>query len=184
MPRDNPSGADNQQGSPTDVEIAWLAGIFDGEGWIGINRSLRYSTGKYRYSAGSVLATTSERLANRISQLLEQLEVKFFYIDTPARKGSDESWRRRKWNISIVGNTQTKKLLLALSPYLVEKYVQADLVLAYIEARGKMPSRPGGYDLAMNQSIRDLGNHFQMLLRDDRNRDDPSETVRLASLVE
>jgi intein/homing endonuclease len=179
-PRKNPSGAGNVQGSPTEAELAWLAGIFDGEGWIGVNRSIRKTTGKHRYSAGSVVATTSERLAVRIHDLLTKMSVSFFDIEVEAKMGSDGSWRRRKWNISVVGNIQTEKFLRAIQPFLVEKEVQAKLVLEYIEKRAELPHRPGGHNLTVNQEIRDLGEHYQGLLREDRHRDDPSTTTRLA----
>ena len=180
VPREKPSGAGNEQGSPTDVELAWLAGILDGEGWIGVNRATRKTTGKHRYSAGCVVATTSPRLANRIHELLIRLGVSHFFIEVPPKTGKDGSVRRRKWNISIAGNTQTGVLLPAVLPYLVEKAAQANLTLEYIARRGELPHRPGGHNLAVNEKIRALGEKYRSLLGADRNRDDPSTTTRLA----
>jgi len=180
VPRNNPIGADNEQGSPTEIELAWLAGVFDGEGWIGLNRARRSNSRHLRYTACSAITTTSPKLADRIDEILTRVGVKHYRIEMPAKMGKDGSWRRRKWNITTGANVQTAKFLSAIRPYLVEKQRQADLVIEYVEWRSALPTRPGGHAENIIVGMKERAEETMRLLREERFRDDPSTTTRLA----
>lgn len=179
-PCDNPSGADNEQGSPTEVELAWLAGVFDGEGWIGLNKQRRSNSSHLRYTGAAVVATTSPKLAERIRDILTRLDVKCYYVETPAKLGADGSWRRHKWNISVSSNKMTARFLSAIRPYLVEKQNQADLVLEYIAWRAGQPARPGGHNQTVILGMKEKAEEVRKALHEDRWSCDPSTTTRLA----
>lgn len=181
VPRENPAGADNEQGSLLDTDIAWLAGHFDGDGWIGLQRSKRTGSSKQiRYSAACMIVTTSSRIALRVSDILRALDLRYYVYESPPKVGKDGSPRKRKWNISIQSNVQTLKFLQTLRPYLVDKGKQADLVMEYIVWRQSQPRYTGGRAPDLVAEMKQWGDGTMEMLREDRNREDPSEITRLA----
>ena len=183
-PGDNPGDTGNQQGSLTPTDLAWLAGFWDGDGWIGITKAKRSVTKKNRYSASVAMATTSDRITHRVVDLLQRMECPVTsQHKRPALKKSTwtgaDVWHREKWNITIRSNSGTKRFLEAIRPYLVEKGVCADLVLRYVIWRESMPTQ-------IHNSKADLiareAESIIRLLRLDRQRNDPSETVRSAPM--
>src|SRR4051812_5788974 len=99
MPRENLSGADNQQGSP--VNIAWLAGHLDGDGWIGIIRARRTGRDYYRYTASLACMSTSWRNIEKCRAILDSFGVNTYLKETDSYTGKDGSKRKRIWNLSL-----------------------------------------------------------------------------------
>src|SRR5665213_395086 len=92
-PSKNPDLTVNQQGSPTDIELAWIAGLWDGDGWIGITKAKRSNTKKNRYSASVMLVTTSDRLAQRAEDIMHRMGCPLTtQYKRGAYQGSDGSW--------------------------------------------------------------------------------------------
>ena len=166
LPRENPSGADNEQGRLTD--LAWLAGLMDGEGWVGLIRARRPNRNYQRYTASMSFTTTSDRIAGRVHRILSDLDV---------------SPRRPKWEIGTRSNKGTKVVLEAVLPYLTEKRVCAQLVLDYIEWRGAQPAKPGGNAQNIVRGMREKAEEVMADLRADRERSLPSTITRLAPLL-
>lgn len=184
QPSENPSSADNEQGSPlTATDLAWLAGHFDGDGWIGLIRQRRKGTQYLRYTACAMVATTSDRIRDKILTSLDQLGIVWFCNETPAKHvvgpGRD-SWHRVKWDITVRSNKQAKAFLTLILPYLVEKKPQAVLTIQYAEWRESLPRNPGRYGDEISSSIQDRAEETMRLMREDRNRHDPSTTTRQA----
>lgn len=131
-----------------------------------------------------MIATTSKRIVDRIDSILTALEITHFVYTVPEKKviraDGTESMHRRKWNISVRSNTMAKKLLLLIRPYLVEKGIQADIVIEYVDWRATLPRNPGRYGDGVSTAIQEMGELTMQRLREDRQRDDPSETARLA----
>jgi hypothetical protein len=178
QPSDNPSGAGNEQGSPLKaVDLAWLAGHFDGDGWVGILRAVRKSNGRTRYSGGAQIMTTSQRIADNAAMLIGLMGATPTVVVTEPRVGSDGSPRRRKWTVAARSSMAAEILLRNIRPYLIEKGIQADFVLDYIEERKRFGYRPSPAEQAHLQSFAEMTIE---MLRGDRHRDDPSTTTRLA----
>ena len=114
---------DNQQ------ELAYLAGIIDGEGSIGLY-SFKRSHGVTMHSRVSVV-NTSQALIDYLASLLAKYGVPFHM-----------QWRAPRSNrhrptafITVGRHSGVKKLLLLVRPFLVAKTKQADLLLEYVESR-------------------------------------------------
>ncbi len=185
-PGENVVDTDNQQGSLTSIELAWLAGLWDGEGWIGITKAKRSNTKQNRYSASVVFCTTSDRLAMRVEHLLIQLDCPPTTVyKNPRQKKSTwngkDVWHRERWDITIRSNKGAQVFLEAVAPYMVEKSVCADLVLSYIQWRDKFPYRSGP-GKQQQQMIASKAETIMELLRQDRKRNDPPETTRLTAV--
>lgn len=181
QPGENPRDTDNQQGSLNESDLAWLAGYWDGDGWIGVTKAKRSVTKKNRYSASVMTGTTSERIAHRVVDIMQRLGCPVTsQYKAPAQKKStwtgQDVWHREKWNITIRSNSGARVFLEAVGPYLVEKGIQADLVLRYIRWRESMPTQ-------IHSSKADLiareAEQIIFLLRQDRQRNDPPQTTRL-----
>lgn len=173
QPSNNPRGADNEQGSSTATDLAWLAGHFDGDGWIGLTRQVRKNSRHIRYSAGAMIVTTSDRITDRVVGILEAEGITYFCAEVAPKIGSDGSPRKRKWNIVIRSNSQSQAFLKLIRPYLVEKGTCADIVIAYTEWRGQHPQSPGRYGDAFSQEIQERAVEAIRLLREDRERITP-----------
>ena len=179
---ENPPGADNQQGSLAD--IAWLAGHTDGDGWVGIIRAKRTGKTYYRYTASTCVMTTSRANATKVAAVYEVLGANVYVQHHKAYTGKDGSPRREKWNVSVRGNADARKVLAALEPYMAEKKPQARIVIEYVNWRDTFPARTGGQHPEMVESMRDRAEEAMSLLRIERFGYDPSETTCGASSAE
>lgn len=178
MPSENASGADNEQGSL--AEIAWLAGLLDGDGWIGLIRAKRTGKDYYRYTASLALMSTSWPNTEKSQAVLDSLGVNTYLANYAAYVGKDGSPRRQKWAVSLRGNKDTAVALRLIRPYLAEKRTCADIVIEYVEWRESYPKRPGGHAENVVRDMRERAERAMALLRADRTRQDPSETTRQA----
>ena len=124
-----------------DVELAWLAGIVDGEACIyahWVNRG-RYRTG------GNVciemrLQVTSMVMIARVAELCEAMGVQ--YSPEPSRwlpKSTKPAHR-----ISIRRQTEVVRFLRFIRPYLVVKAAEADTALAWYDKWGDQRLTPKG----------------------------------------
>ncbi len=123
---------------PTPTEWAYVAGIIDGEGSIGVVRSDTHAhknpNAPYRWHFAPYL-----KVANTSLDLMEWLQQRL-----PLRK---TRWHRRE---SIAGDTydltiqskSVKEILSAILPYLVIKNAQAELVLTWPQPRDTWVERP------------------------------------------
>ena len=178
-PGDNPSGTDNQQGSLNSTDLAWIAGFWDGDGWIGITKAKRSVTKKNRYTASVMATTTSDRIASRVIDIMTRMGTPpTTQNKRPVEKKSTWSgknvWHREKWNITIRSNKNVQVFLRQIRPFLVEKGVCADLVLRYTDWRDTLPKQGPG----LSETVAREAENISALLRADRQRNDPSETIR------
>ncbi|MGI0016753.1 MAG: hypothetical protein ACREBU_25295 [Nitrososphaera sp.] len=123
----------------TETELAWLAGLWDGEG------SITIFTHKERNGAEKICPTllvvnTNESIIAEAVRILDALGTSFHVFE---RKMSNP-----KWKDSIQLNTRNtgyiKTALEAMLPYLIGKKPQAQLVLRYVNKKlGQMIAAPG-----------------------------------------
>jgi intein/homing endonuclease len=119
-------GSDNQQ--VTNEELAWLAGIMDGEGTIRIAaKKLKNSVNHWVFIQ---VVNTNEELMMRVIELFKILGANpYVWVKPETLK-----WKQA-WQISIQGMGKAEPLLKALKPYLVAKRRHTELVLAFIDSR-------------------------------------------------
>jgi len=127
-----------------DTEIAWLAGIIEGEG------SLQIVTGKYVGRDGNVykrmipkidIGNTDMRLLKEVSRILKKMNCVFCYrLDTCKYK---EGKGKKALAIKIYGYGTLEKLLNYMMPYLHSKKDQAKVMLDFIKFRKKFPLHGG-----------------------------------------
>jgi hypothetical protein len=117
---------DNQQ--TTSEQLAWLAGIMDGEGSFIIS----FVQPKY-YSAAVSLTNSSPEMINCVAKILDDLEVSghIYYESLRTKK------HKRCYHLTIRNNVKIEKLTTILLPYLVAKKAQAELLLRFVQSRLK-----------------------------------------------
>ena len=101
----------------TELEKAYLAGLFDGEGSIGYYNSKPYLT----------ITNTDARIFNWIKQ-----RISIGIIKTRSRVGS--LGKKPTWEWSVRNKLQVVLVLEAIRPYLIIKVDQVDLLLSLWDA--------------------------------------------------
>lgn len=118
---------ENQQ--VTKENLAWLAGIWDGEGSFLMDKQ-RNSKGKYNYSVRISISNSCPFMIVKIINILKNLKIGFHL--------SDMKTKNPFWMIRIAGSMIKKKNFINfLLPFLVTKQPQAYLMLNFIESRLK-----------------------------------------------
>lgn len=122
--------------SLTDVEAAWLAALIDGEGTIGVWREKRRkNVSGYRYKAVVRVFNTNFDLIARVRELTNcHIGVKD-YRRSPGRT------KHKTLYHAIIRQSQIPALLAAVSPYLIAKRRQADMVLQFCKVVADAPMR-------------------------------------------
>lgn len=151
-----------------EVELAWLAGIIDGEGTITLERNgTRRLAGIMGLSPKVIVANSNEAIIQRTVNLMQHLGVNP-HIKTQVsgygRKLADGSRtvtrRRNMYWVVCAGLAKSKRILAPVLPHLIGKAEQARVVLDFIEVRGdpqQAKGKPyGEYELSLLERIRAL----------------------------
>ena len=129
------------------IEVAWLAGFWDGEGTISLYRSIwkwkpdgpttrrlaNHEREPERYRALIALSHTDKPTCDYISMLLTQIGVKHYYLSDPKRVSPSRLGKRPQYHISIMSFVAARRLLEVLMPALVTKQPQAKALWRFIE---------------------------------------------------
>lgn len=116
-----------------EVDLAYLAAIWDGEGSFMVERFKddRYKGG-YCYSARSQVCNTNKAIIDRVKQILDGMEIK--YSISNRRDKRFPIWKEIS-QIRIGSLDSNKKLLENLLPFLSGKQAKAQLVLDFVMSR-------------------------------------------------
>ncbi len=125
----------------TDFEIGWLAGIADGEGWIGF--SIEYKQSGAKSPRGRLVKVRPEfRINNTDPVIIDRaIEILQKIGINPYRRTSKTSLRRRLIHeCSCKHMVGVEKILLALHEQLTgNKQERASLILEFIQLRRENP---------------------------------------------
>jgi hypothetical protein len=131
----------NQQA--TDAELGWLAGIIDGEGWLGMSVEtehwyrLGYNTRQYSIKVEIKVTNCDPEIIVKTSQIMQTIGVNP-YIRQPAVELKPN--HKIHFEASIKRMAPVQRILLAIRPYLVgSKAERADLILRFIQLRTDNP---------------------------------------------
>ena len=139
----NASGADNQQERL--VKLAYLAGIVDGEGWVGVAKVKRTDV-----NAGFILLPqigihmVGKDAIEHIAKTFEAVGLPSWYVHQPA----SSLWK-------VHGYTRVPSVCEALLPYLHIKRKQAELILEMARVRKLRSGRssPTEVELEIRETI-------------------------------
>ena len=167
----------NQQRS-LEVRLSWLAGILDGEGTISFASKFSKSSRQknYHFRPELKVDNTDQVMLDEIMSILDEVGAAYYVRDT----GKSPSKRNPNWKkstrIIIEGLKRLRSFLPIISPYLINKKPQADLLMEYIESRltgpHKGPVTEKEEDIILQ--VRKL-NHRGLLNRPETIRRKPKE---------
>ncbi len=120
----------NQQ--VTQTELAWLAGIWDGEGHFSIRRTVQ-PKGAPQYSPRLGVTNSNTEILARVRQILDKLGVGYYFREKG--EGGFEGSNKQTWVIAVETMSNSVKVITAIKPYLVGKTFQADCILEYCNRR-------------------------------------------------
>jgi len=117
--------------------LAWLAGLTDGDGSIGIHKQSNNGNGQLvpRFSISTTCSTTYRHL----DAVFNEIGIGRHWDH---RKVKNPNWRDR-WVVNVCGMRRVKPLLQMLLPHLVTKKEEAEILLTFIDERLTSPMRRG-----------------------------------------
>jgi hypothetical protein len=148
---------DNKHAMPTD--LAWLAGIIDGEGWIGLQKHIVPKNKCVAYSPHFRVTNSDLNIINRTQEILNSIGLNPYLKQQLHIEG-----RKTVYHLNLHKQANLKVIYEAVLPYLVGKKARAEMMLRYI-----------------NKTI-DREIAYQELKKANQ-RGKPSETTREAPLV-
>lgn len=116
------------------VDLAWLAGIWDGEGTISCRKGTQQRGRKNPQFAPRVsMVNTNTEILHGVVDILDALGVKYYFREKGV--GGFEGSHKQCFIISVETLGNAAKLLTAMRPYLRGKCFQADMMLKFINSR-------------------------------------------------
>lgn len=109
------------------TDLAWLAGIIDGEGCIWICRHYVKTRGYLRFIPFVQITNTNFQIIEKSKKILDALGISYY------NQSFKYSGEKEKWDIKIGKRDQVKKILESLLPHLVGKKDQGVVMLDYLQ---------------------------------------------------
>jgi hypothetical protein len=135
---------DNQQATPTDGEIAWLAGIIEGEGTLMMSLWMRNENRSTKPKVGLQIKiyNSDAGIMRKAAEILEKLSVGFHLGERemkPMRKPDGEGHYMPNdpmLTATISQMAMVRRVLVAVRPWLFgSKAARADLMMRFMERR-------------------------------------------------
>ena len=117
---------DNKQATQTD--LAYLAGIIDGEGWIGLQKRLqkRWIT----YKPALRVTNTDANIINRVYEIWESIGVSGHIYENEVSPSVPNG--KQIMNLQLNKRIDIQKVLEQVIPYLVGKKARAIMLVRYL----------------------------------------------------
>jgi len=158
----------------TNEKLAWLAGLWDGEGTITVYHSLRRK-GTSRYHPGLVLANCDENIISEAVKILDEIGVKMFL--TKVKMKSER--HKDAFLLTTRKLSPVKKLCETLLPYLIGKKAQAELTLRFVNSRLATFERLGRWNQGSEYTEEEVSLCEQLKKLNKRGKSESSTAIRL-----
>ncbi len=123
---------DKTMANQQETDIAWLAGIFDGEGTISVTKNNGTKNPEWNCrKTDMAIGNGDERIILRAVQILESLGIRPYL--TCAEPASHQ--RLKRWRIGVTKRADVRRLTELLIPQLTAKKEQAILLNRYVTSR-------------------------------------------------
>jgi hypothetical protein len=116
-----------------DVDLAWLAGVIDGEGCFTIYSVTRKDAVTPSPSANLTITNSNRLLLDRCREILDELNIKYLYHDP--KNGHQRG--RRVMRIRVKNYSSIQRLIELILPFLVGKVDQANVMLEFVSLAGQ-----------------------------------------------
>ncbi|HLM01391.1 MAG TPA: LAGLIDADG family homing endonuclease [Pyrinomonadaceae bacterium] len=142
-----------------DVDLAWLAGIIDGEGCFCIFTNSRKDAINSSISANLSITNSNCLLLNRCREILDALEIKYFYQDP--KNGHQRG--RRVMRIKIKNYSSLQRIIELTLPFFVGKAEQAKLVLEFVSLAGERGKLRYDERAKLMNKVKELNQHGHVI---------------------
>lgn len=119
-------------------EIAWMAGIWDGEGCLRAVIQKNRKNGNPTLHVEAFVKNTDVLMIRKISNVLYKASIKFCFFLQKAYRDNTGTSHKKIVVIKVSGKGNVWKLLTLMFPYLITKRHQASLMLELIEYRDSL----------------------------------------------
>lgn len=152
-----------------DTDLAWLAGIWDGEGTITMFTH-REKTGNTKLCPVVCIVNTDIHIINKVRSILEELNCFFSLQERKPLK----SHYKQQWSFITRNMKYIKILLENINPFLVgEKKAKGEILLSYVKQRmDKMERLPSKGSTPYDKIDWD---HFTEIRSSQTTREEPFE---------
>ena len=116
-----------------DVDLAWLAGVIDGEGCFSIYGVNRKDADNPSPSAYLSITNSNDLLLSRCRQILDESDIKYLYNDP--KNGHQQG--RRVMRIRVKNYSSLRRLIELILPFLIGKADQAKVMLEFVALAGQ-----------------------------------------------
>jgi hypothetical protein len=116
-----------------DVDLAWLAGVIDGEGCFSIYGVSRKDANRPSPSAYLSITNSNDLLLRRCRQIFDELNIKYLYNDL--KNGHQQG--RRVMRIRVKNYSSLQRLIELIFPFLIGKADQAKVMLEFVTLAGQ-----------------------------------------------
>jgi len=123
-----------QRTTPREVkktDLAWLAGIIDGEGTIGayffLDKRSKHRSPRY----GIWLCNSEKSMIERSANIMANLGAKVYLLSKTYKDGALLKARWLMWQLQVQKKEDVKIVLEKISPYMVSKKPQANRLLKF-----------------------------------------------------
>lgn len=137
----NNGETENRQSRANPLDVAWLAGMFDGEGSV-IAQSFTSTKGNCTQCLSITLkiSNTSLKLMEKAQRIIQDVSWKKFTIGNHSFTGG-----KRCFFVGVTDQRSTRKVLTAMLPHLTVKRAQAELGIMFCESRKENRHKEIGY---------------------------------------
>lgn len=116
----------------TELELAWLAGIMEGEGTFAIYHQKTGDGPKGQLRGTVSLTNTDPFLINECHRIFKNMGIEMYMHQYDNKKGST----RTVFDLQTAKHSYVKKICETLLPYLIgEKKPKAEMLLRYVSGR-------------------------------------------------
>ena len=141
------------------TDLAWLAGIIDGEGCFSIFINNRNDAANPSISASLTITNSNCLLLSRCKEILDSLKIKYYYHDP--KNGHQQG--RRVMRIKVKNYSSLKCLIELLLPYLVGKIDQAKITLEFANLAGQRGKLKYEERAGLMNNIKKLNQHGHLI---------------------
>lgn len=149
--------------------IAWLAGLLDGEGYVGINiwRESKTLDARIKFRPSVQMSITDYLIYKKYIEIINELGIKNYI-----RLYKQDETRRLRIETMVVNRQNVKRLLTAIRPFVTRLAEYCDIVLTFIEeceSTNHINDKDKRYELALK---------YDSVLKAMRQQSLPPETTK------
>lgn len=169
-----------------EVDLAWLAGIVDGEGNLdaSVQEKKCGKTRRNYFQPKVRITNTDVRMVQAVSEIYVREGIRFFYaINSVKRyKNRQPTWRNQL-EITVSAKVHIVVLLQLIIPYLRNKRRYAELLLEAIRWVDSQPRRGNGSAGQNYTELAEFWSHIEAMKIERDCHIDPSTTTRRAGEI-